>query len=316
MREYVSRLKGTIEVRSDLGRGTRTIMRLPLTLAIIKVLLVRAGGEVFALPIDVVSRTLAARRDAVRTVTNRQVLHDRGRDVPLVDLRDVLHLGRGTEDGETIHVAMAEIAGESYGLVCDLLLGQQEIVIKSMGDVLQEVPGVAGATLLGDRCVIILDVPAVVAMAQGGAPQASPPSGSAAPVLVGTTVDPVAGPAEVLLVEDSDTIREGMKRLLEQSGYRVTEARDGAEGFSLAMAHKPPFALVSTDVMMPNVDGYELTRRLRETREYHEVPIVMVTSRVEKIDRIRGFDVGVDEYIVKPLDRSELLRAVRKFLGR
>ena len=67
--------------------------------------------------------------------------------------------------------------------------------------------------------------------------------------------------------------------------------------------------------MMPNVDGYELTRRLRETREYHEVPIVMVTSRAEKIDRIRGFDVGVDEYIVKPLDRSELLRAVRKFLA-
>lgn len=125
---------------------------------------------------------------------------------------------------------------------------------------------------------------------------------------------PAAKP-EILLVEDSDTIREGMKRLLEQAGYKVTEARDGAEGFSLAMAKRPAFDLVSTDVMMPNVDGYELTRRLRETREYHEVPIVMVTSRAEKIDRIRGFDVGVDEYIVKPLDRSELLRAVRKFLA-
>jgi two-component system chemotaxis sensor kinase CheA len=279
---------------------------------------VRAGGEVFALPIDVVSRTLAARRDAVRTLTNRQVLHDRDRDVPLVDLRDVLRLGRGPEDGETIHVALIEIAGESYGLVCDMLLGQQEIVIKSMGDVLQEVPGVAGATLLGDRCVIILDVPAVVAMARGTTPVAGSVTsgGSGSGIAIGQGADVTAAPPEVLLVEDSDTIREGMKRLLEQGGYRVTEARDGAEGYALAMAHKPPFALVSTDVMMPNVDGYELTRRLRETREYHEVPIVMVTSRAEKIDRIRGFDVGVDEYIVKPLDRSELLRAVRKFLGR
>jgi len=317
VRETVSRLKGTIEVRSEVGRGTRVILRLPLTLAIIKVLLVRAGGEVFALPIDVISRTIAARPEAVRSLTSRTMLHDRERDIPLVDLRDVLGLGRSPGDGDTVHVALAEVAGETYGLVCDGLLGQQEIVIKSMGDLLQEVPGAAGATLLGDRCVIILDIPAIVAMARGVAPTSSrasmlPPGGpSAHPAGAAEG----AGLREVLLVEDSDTIREGMKRLLEEAGYRVTEARDGAEGFALAMAKKPPFALVSTDVMMPNVDGYELTRRLRETREYHEVPIVMVTSRAEKIDRIRGFDVGVDEYIVKPLDRSELLRAVRKFLG-
>lgn len=319
VRETVSRLKGTIEVRSEIGQGTRVILRLPLTLAIIKVLLVRAGGEVFALPIDVVSRTIAAPRDAVRALANRTVLHDRERDIPLVDLREVLGLGQGPEDDGTVHVALAEIAGETYGLVCDMLLGQQEIVIKSMGDVLQEVPGAAGATLLGDRCVIILDIPAIVAMARGVSPSSrgSIPPGGAGVGRIGGPEAPGAASAapEVLLVEDSDTIREGMKRLLEQAGYRVTEARDGAEGFALAMAHKPPFALVSTDVMMPNVDGYELTRRLRETREYHEVPIVMVTSRAEKIDRIRGFDVGVDEYIVKPLDRSELLRAVRKFLG-
>jgi two-component system chemotaxis sensor kinase CheA len=318
VRETVSRLKGTIEVRSEVGHGTRVILRLPLTLAIIKVLLVRAGGEVFALPIDVVSRTIAARREAVRALANRTVLHDRERDIPLVDLREVLGLGHAHDDDETVHVALAEIAGETYGLVCDMLLGQQEIVIKSMGDVLQEVPGAAGATLLGDRCVIILDIPAIVAMARGVGPSSRAsvaPGGAGARALGPGAAGEAAALPEVLLVEDSDTIREGMKRLLEQAGYRVTEARDGAEGFALAMAHKPPFALVSTDVMMPNVDGYELTRRLRETREYHEVPIVMVTSRAEKIDRIRGFDVGVDEYIVKPLDRSELLRAVRKFLG-
>ena len=314
VRETVARLKGTIEVRSDLGRGSRVILRLPLTLAIIKVLLVRAGGEIFALPIDVVARTIAARREAVRTVTNRLVLHDRDRDVPLIDLRDVLGIGRGPEAGDTIHVALTEIAGETYGIVCDMLMGQQEIVIKSMGDILQEVPGAAGATLLGDRCVVILDMPAVVAMARGSAPMPTTARVTSAGAPAGA--DPGAPVPEILLVEDSDTIREGMKRLLEQAGYRVTEARDGAEGLSLALARKTPFDLVSTDVMMPNLDGYELTRRLRETREYREVPIVMVTSRAEKIDRIRGFDVGVDEYIVKPLDRSELVRAVRKFLSR
>ena len=116
----------------------------------------------------------------------------------------------------------------------------------------------------------------------------------------------------ILLAEDSDTIREALRRLLEADGFAVTEAPDGAE--ALALAERERFDLVSTDVMMPNLDGYELTRRLRALPAYRDIPIVMVTSRAEKIDRVRGFDAGVDDYITKPHDREELLRAVHKHL--
>jgi DNA-binding response OmpR family regulator len=121
-----------------------------------------------------------------------------------------------------------------------------------------------------------------------------------------------AATPRILLVEDSDVIRAQLRRLLDSAGYHVTEARDGAEGLRLAMAGD--FDLVSTDVMMPHMDGYELCRALRASERHRHTPIIMVTSRGEKIDRIRGFDAGVDEYITKPHDRQELVRAVAKHL--
>jgi DNA-binding response OmpR family regulator len=109
-------------------------------------------------------------------------------------------------------------------------------------------------------------------------------------------------------------VREALRRLLTDAGYRVTVAQDGVEGLALARSQR--FDLVSTDVMMPRMDGYELTRALRATPEYRDAPIVMVTSRGERIDRVRGFDAGVDEYITKPHDRALLLRVVNQLLGR
>ena len=169
-------------------------------------------------------------------------------------------------------------------------------------------PCVAGATLLGERVALILDVPAIVtrALAATAAPGRASCSGRARSV---------AGPArtQILLVEDSDIIREALRRLLADAGYLVTVAVDGQHGLELATSKR--FDLVSTDVVMPRMDGYELTRALRATTAYANVPIVMVTSKGERIDRVRGFDAGVDEYITKPHDRQQLLEVVRKLLG-
>jgi DNA-binding response OmpR family regulator len=117
----------------------------------------------------------------------------------------------------------------------------------------------------------------------------------------------------ILLVEDSDMVRESLRRLVVEAGYRCTVARDGVEGLELAMAQR--FDLVSTDVMMPRMDGYALTRALRDTPMYRDVPIIMVTSRGERIDRVRGFDAGVDDYITKPHDRHLLLGAIAKLIA-
>ncbi len=118
----------------------------------------------------------------------------------------------------------------------------------------------------------------------------------------------------MLIVEDSDIVRESLRRIVAEAGFDVTVAVDGQAGLELCQARR--FDLVSTDVMMPRMDGYELTRALRAMPAYADTPIVMVTSRGERIDRVRGFDAGVDEYITKPHDRQLLLRAIKKLLGR
>ncbi len=299
----VTRLKGSIEVESTPGQGSAFVLKLPLTLAIIQVIVARAGGETFAIPLDVVQRVLTITPDQIELIGDREVCVVRGKHVPMIRLEHVLELNDG-RDGTELQLVLIENAGGTYALVCDQLLGKREIVIKSLGRLLTRVPCVAGATLLADRVALILDVPQLVARALE-----QPTNARRGP----RTQKSVAMGSHILLVEDGDIVREALRRLLVDAGYMVTTAFDGANGLELAKTRR--FDLISTDVVMPNMDGYELTRALRAMPEYAETPIVMVTSMGERIDRVRGFDAGVDDYITKPHDRTQLLKVVRKLLG-
>ncbi len=310
VREAISQLKGTVDVSSTPGVGSTFTMKLPLTLAIIQVLLVRAGGETLALPIDLVQRTLHVERGAVRRLYDRDVIDVAGKQVPLLSLARALDLETGADAYVTpmVSVILVDLFGETFGLVADRLDGKREIVIKSLGDLLENVRGCAGATLDGEKPVLILDVPAVISLAlettRGGEPTMAAPATR------------VGGP-RILVVDDSDMVRDTVARALRSVGYAVVEAADGVDGLAAATAAASagrPFDLVTSDVMMPRMDGYDLARALRATSAYAAVPIVMLTSRGETIDRIRGFDAGVSEYLVKPVDRAELLRAVSRQL--
>jgi two-component system chemotaxis sensor kinase CheA len=296
----VTTLKGTIEVHSTPGQGSAFVLKLPLTLAIIQVIVARAGGETFAIPLDIVRRVLAIAPHEVELIGDREVCVVRGHHVPLIRLDAVLELDGGGDGA--IQLVLVDHAGQTYALACEHLLGKREIVIKSLGPLLARVPCAAGATLLGDRVALILDVPAIVRRALER------------PTVRRRALRSHARTgAHVLLVEDSDTVRESLRRLLVDAGYLVTVAVDGQHGLELASTRR--FDLVSTDIVMPRLDGYELTRALRAMPDYADTPIVMVTTMGERIDRVRGFDAGVDEYITKPHDRATLLRAVRKLLG-
>lgn len=310
VREALGRLSGTIEVSSTPGRGATFTIKLPLTLAILQALVVRVAGDDFALPLDTVVRSVSARRDQIHRVADRDVLLYGGEQVPLIRISDALDLPAPTTDEDELPVVLVDAAGEIWGLLAERLGGKREIVLKSLGELLAQVPCVAGATLLGDRVALILDVVQVV---QHGLQRRAHRPVVRAPIAVSPSAD--ARP-RVLVAEDSEVIRETIRRLLEAHGCEVTVARDGSEALALAERTPDGFDLISTDVMMPGLDGYELTRRLRAMPTMREVPIVMVTSRGEHIDRVRGFDAGVDEYLVKPLDSGELVRAIERHIKR
>lgn len=317
----VHNLKGSIDIDTRLGEGSTFTLRMPLTLAIADVLLARTGGETLAIPLDAVARSLVIPSSSVQRIIDKDVLIDNGQQIPLIWLGPLLGLDSSPQHSAndahatSLRVVLCHHGDGLVGLVVDTLLEKKEIVIKNLGDVLEELPCIAGATILGDRCAVILDIPAIVERAMKS-PQSSPLNSNTAGSPGQRLEQSRAGAADqksILLVEDSETVRETLRRLLSDAGYRVVVAEDGAIG--LSMAKQERFDLVSTDVMMPNLDGYGLTRALREDANYRDTPIVMVTSRGERIDRVRGFDAGVDEYITKPHDRHILLRTVRKLLG-
>lgn len=319
----VHELKGSIDIDTRLGECSTFTLRMPLTLAIADVLLARTGGETLAIPLDAVARSLVVPSSAVQRIVDKDVLLENGQQIPLIWLGPLLGLESVPQHSAndaglaSLRVVLCHHGSGLVGLVVDTLLEKKEIVIKTLGDVLEELPCIAGATLLGDRCAVILDIPAIVERAMKS-PQSSPLNSSPQSDKNGESHETAAryrsdtGQKSILLVEDSETVRETLRRLLSDAGYRVVVAEDGAIG--LTLAKQEAFDLVSTDVMMPNLDGYGLTRALREDDNYRDTPIVMVTSRGERIDRVRGFDAGVDEYITKPHDRHILLRTVKKLL--
>ncbi|MCS6916023.1 MAG: response regulator [Myxococcales bacterium] len=309
----VQRLKGTIEVHSVPGAGTRFLLRLPLTLAIIQVLLVQVRGEVYALPLERVVRALLVQPGMLQWVHDRQVLlleaDDRASgeqeaEVPVVEMAHALGLDVQVHDASSTQAILVEAGGGWFALLCDRLLGKREIVVKSLGELLHRVPCVAGATLIDDRVVLLLDVMQLV--------QRPPPPRAACVSSPGPSAAPTR---RILVVEDSAVEREALCRMLRQGGYEVVAAPDGRAALELVESDPRGFDLVSTDVTMPHLDGYELTRRLRAQQRHRDVPILMLTARTEPLDRVRGFDAGVDEYLTKPVDPALLLRTVARHLA-
>ncbi len=307
VRDTISKLKGSIVIDSELGRGSRMELRLPLTLAITQVLAARVGGELVAIPLDAVVSAQATHGEELEPVADGVCLRLGSELVPVVDLARVLGLEREASLGEAgeASVIIVEVGTERLGLLVQHVLGRHEVVIKSLGPLLSRAPCAAGATLIGDRILLVVDLAEVTAYAKGRV----------------TTPAPVLGKkraathkARILIAEDSDVIREAIRRELTHAGFEVVAAADGQE--ALDIAREQSFDAVSTDVMMPKLDGYELTRALRREPRYQSVPIVMVTSKDARIDTLRGYDAGADAYITKPADAGELIRTLDALLAR
>ncbi len=300
------RLKGSIHLDSRLGQGTTVELRLPLTLAITQVLAARVGSELVALPLDAVVSAQQA-PGSFEAVGEGAFLRVGTELIPVLDLGSLLGLADAGGIGELTDasVVIVEVGVQRLGLLVRQVLGRHEVVIKSLGPLLAAVPCAAGATLVGDRVLLVVDLADVAARSQRPAAAAS---------LATRALPKASARARILVAEDSDVIRETIRRELTDAGFEVRAARDGLE--ALALARREVYDAVSTDVMMPGMDGYDLTRALRADPRYAGVPIVMVTSKDARIDALRGYDAGADVYLTKPSDTAVLIRTLDGLLAK
>ena len=306
VRENISKLKGIVEVYSTLGQGSRFVLRLPLTLGITESLFVASGSETFALPIENVVETIRVNREEILTVEGKEAITLRGQILPLVRLNDVFGLlQRGIVEKKYYLVVVVQSVEKRIALMVDKLLGRQEIVRKNLGGPLRNVRGVSGATIIGDgRVILILDIPQIIESAEG--------------VMVKKAQFAPKPAVEkrrktILLAEDALSTAMLEKNILESAGFSVVIARDGQE--ALEKASQERFDLVITDVLMPRMDGFELTLRLKKVNIYKDVPIIIVTTRESDADKRRGLEAGAEAYILKSEFTSEgLLETIERLI--
>lgn len=303
----IEKLNGIIDVDSELGQGTVIRLKIPLTLAIIQALLVGAQEEYYAIPLASVLETVRIPLDEIYTIEGKNVLRLRDEVLSLVRLSDIFGVKQVYEGGEHAYVVVIGLAEAKLGVVVDTLVGQEEIVIKSLGDYLQGIEGIAGATIRGDgRVTLIVDVAALMNLAKGISVDIRATTES--------TVKVKSVPSDyiVLAVDDSAMDRNIMKKSMEPIGVKVIEASNGQEALNMLKSSEYTIDAVLIDIEMPRMDGYTLAGEIRKYSKYKNLPLIAVTSRTSKSDRLRGVESGMSEYITKPYSPEYLESVVRK----
>jgi len=303
----IEKLNGIIDVDSEVGQGTVIRLKIPLTLAIIQALLVGAQEEYYAIPLASVLETVRIPLDEIYTIEGKNVLRLRDEVLSLVRLSDIFGVKQVYEGGEHAYVVVIGLAEAKLGVVVDTLVGQEEIVIKSLGDYLQGIEGIAGATIRGDgRVTLIVDVAALMNLAKGISVDIRATSETA------VKVKSVPSDYIVLAVDDSAMDRNIMKKSMEPIGVKVIEASNGQEALNMLKSSEYTIDAVLIDIEMPRMDGYTLASEIRKYSKYKNLPLIAVTSRTSKSDRLRGVESGMSEYITKPYSPEYLESVVRK----
>lgn len=303
----IEKLNGIIDIESEIGKGTTMKLKIPLTLAIMQSLLVGAQEEFFAIPLASVLETVRVPIDDIYTIDGKNVLRLRDEVLSLVKLSDIFGVKQVFENSDQTYVVVIGVAESKLGIIVDNLVGQEEVVIKSMGDYLQNISGIAGATIRGDgRVTLIVDVGAMMTMAKDIKVDIK------ASMEATKAVKEKPSDYKVLIVDDSKMDRTIMQKSLEPLGVTVIEATNGVEALAIVKSGEHALDAMLIDIEMPRMDGYTLAGEIRKYSKYRNLPLIAVTSRTSKTDRLRGVEVGMTEYITKPYSSEYLENVVRK----
>lgn len=300
----VNQVQGSVAIESVLGVGTSIRIKLPLTLAVVGILLVEERSNQFAFPILNVEEVLMVDRAQIRQVSGATVYNHRGRTMPVTTLSKLLDFPSGSFSEALLPLVVLTDGEKRTGIIVDTVLGKQDVLIKNLGSLVRHVPFVMGCTILSDsRLVLILNAWEVVNKALKKT------------VATDLTVRS-AGFARrkehvVLVVDDSAIQRKNLCAIISQAGYRVESAENGFEGVKFVRRRR--YSVYCVDVIMPLMDGFEFVERLRRTPGHVEAPVFFITARTARTDRDRASGLGVVEYFNKPVDAERLIQSLDRY---
>lgn len=307
--DVVQEMRGNVRATSEFGRGTKFHMQLPLTLSVIPALIVEISGETYAFPLARIDRIVRIDPDSIEEAEGNQFVRIDNMNVGLVNAAQILERDprRDHESGLLSVVVLTERASH-YGMVVEKFLGERELVVQVMPSALGKVQDISAAALMEDGSpVLIVDVDDLIRSIEKVLKVARLNK-------IRDVVHEVGAAKRVLVVDDSITVREVERKLLESSGYLVDTAVDGVDG--LNMLRGGGYDLLITDVDMPRMNGIDLVKTIRQDPSLRSLPVMMVSYKDREEDRIRGLDAGADYYLTKGSFHDESLRlAVVDLIG-
>ncbi|HLG56490.1 MAG TPA: hybrid sensor histidine kinase/response regulator [Vicinamibacterales bacterium] len=310
VQDMVKQVRGTVRVSTEPGRGTRFVLQLPVTLSVVRTLLAEIGGEPYAFPLACIVRALKLPKDRIAMLEGRQHFELDGQRIGLLRAHQVLGVDESADTGAELPVIVIGDHGRAYGLVVDRLLGERELVVQPLDRQLGKVRDIAAGALMDDGSPVLIIDPEDLLRSADKLISEGRPTGVAQDSAV------VTGKKrkQVLVVDDSLTVRELERKLLVNHGYEVKVAVDGMDGWNAARAGD--FDLVVTDIDMPRMDGIELVTLINSDARLKTRPVIVVSYKDREEDRRRGLEAGAAYYLTKGSFNDEtLVQAVVDLIG-
>jgi two-component system sensor histidine kinase and response regulator WspE len=308
----MKQLRGTLRTTSDPGRGTTIQLQLPLTLSVLRALVVEIAGEPYGIPLAAITRTLKLPKDSIEALEGRPHFDFEGQRVGLVTAHQVFEKGSQPVPGDEMPVVVVGERSNRYGLVVDRFLGERELVVQPLDARLGKVKDISAGALTDDGTpLLIIDVEDLVRsvekLSAAGRLDGVQGNGSSA-------ASETRARKRVLVVDDSLTVRELERKLLESRGYEVEIAVDGMDGWNAIRTGNHD--LVITDIDMPRLDGIELVSLIRRDPNLKTKPVMIVSYKDREEDRVRGLEAGADYYLTKGSFHDEsLISSVADLIG-
>jgi two-component system sensor histidine kinase and response regulator WspE len=306
----VNEVGGIIKVDSAFGKGTIFQLQLPLTLSVIRTMLVEINNEPYAIPLSRIDKVLSLNFNDIKSVENLQYLDFNGENIGIVNAQQIFGINKNVISRNKYHIVILSDRLNKYGLAVDKLISQPDLVIMPLDKRLGRIPNISSGAILEDGTpVLVIDAEDVVRSIDritksGEIERVAEKSNLSTKKLL-----------HILVVDDSLTVREVERKLLENRGYKVTVAVDGIDGWNTV--HRDKFDLIISDIDMPRMNGIEMVKRIKSDIKFREIPVMIVSYKDREDDRRKGMEAGANYYLTKSSFHDDtLLEAVEDLIGR